>query len=104
MKTEQTIFYVCEICGNKYEERAAAVHCESIGGPLMDKGAKIGDRVKILRGDGAGMIGEIDRIFVFSPGWGPACYSHTRGLNAKIIGSFGHRQLCYDDYELEDSK
>lgn len=102
MKTLQIQEYECDICGSKYRSEVAARECESR--PVsQDKGAKIGDRVLITGGDGAGKYCEIDSINIFDRDWGHYArdrYWHTVGVSGKVLGSWGSRQLTFDQYEI----
>lgn len=94
--------YLCEICGYSYSTEEQALVCEARG-RLMDKGAKVGDRVRITRGAGTGCEAIVTNILVYDPSWGHYAadrYAHTVGLIADVIGLPGCRQLTFDDYEV----
>lgn len=96
------IEYQCEVCGQTYEESAAAEKCESKA-VSKNRGVKVGDRVKIINGDSSGSFAKVTRIGIFDYEWGNSCadrYHHTIYLIADVIGSFGTRMLPFDSYEV----
>lgn len=97
MKTIVTTTYQCEVCNMQHRTCEAAARCESLG-RLMDKGVRVGDRVRVLTGEGRGQIGFCESVFVFTADYHPD-YAHTVGITAKMIESWGHRQLQHDAYE-----
>ncbi len=91
--------YQCEVCGYVYDTEEAALACEQR--PVVhDRGVKIGDTVRITRGDGTGSLAEVYGISILHPGWGPTAYDHSVCLNAKVINSWGSRMLAFDSYEV----
>lgn len=99
MKVEQTTKYICEICEAKYDTAEEASKCEAI--PVKhDKGVKVGDKVRITSGDGAGLLCVVERVMVHSPGWGPATYDHAVYVVGPVESSWGHRQLSHNSYEV----
>ena len=101
MKTETSTKYICEICGAKYNSSAEAIQCESI--PVKhDKGVKVGDKVRITAGDGIGLLCTVENVCVYSPGWGPPIYDHAVYMVGKVEGSWGHRQLSHNSYEVAE--
>lgn len=99
MKVITITKYECEKCGHQHITEAAALECEAL--PVKyDRGVKVGDLVLITKGDGAGMKGEVTAVHVTAPGWGPRAYDHAVYLVAKVVGSWGHRQLSFDSYEV----
>ena len=82
---------------NNNPTREEAFNCKSK--PItQDKGIKLGDKVRILNGNGAGGLGLVKRLVVIDKKWGQR-YWHTIMLIVDIVGSFGSRQLVFDDYE-----
>jgi len=102
MEKIQIIKFKCSICEELYNSETEAKECESK--PVSwDKGAKIGDIVKIIKGDGAGSQGRVTARFIYDRSWGHYAwkrYWHTVGIKADIIGGWGTRQLTFDDYEV----
>lgn len=103
MKKNWVAIYTCELCGETYSTEEAALECESR--PIShDKGVKVGDVVKITRGEGAGIYAKVVKIGVASRGYGHYLwehYWHTVMINrADLINSFGSRALMFDDYEV----
>jgi hypothetical protein len=92
--------YLCEICKRAYQSEAAAKECETRS-ISEDKGVKVGDRVRVLRGDGVGVLATVESVIVYDREWGHYAwerYWHTIGLIARL-DTWGHRQLTFDDYE-----
>jgi hypothetical protein len=91
----------CGTCLHLYDTRDAADLCESR--PVcQDKGANVGDVVRITAGDGAGELATVETRFVIDRGWGHYAwdtYWHTVGLSAKLNKGWGHRMLTFDSYE-----
>ena len=101
MKEKYVTYYVCEKCNKSYGTEDEAKDCESKE-ITQDKGAKIGDRVRVLTGEGGGEKGTIESISIQDKYWGHYAwerYWHTIGVNAKL-DSYGSRFLTYDAYEL----
>ena len=103
MKTKQIALYVCEKCEESYSTEEAALECESR--PIShDKGVKVGDVVKVTRGEGTGEFAKVVKIGVASMGYGHYLwerYWHTVMINrADLINGFGSRALMFDDYEV----
>lgn len=95
--------YRCETCGAVYESAAEAKSCEAKQ-VTQDKGVKIGDTVRIVRGEGQGLA-KVTAKIVYSKEWGHYAwkrYWHTVGLTADCLGdgAWGSRQLTFDDYEV----
>lgn len=101
MKTVSLTRYECGICGSQYESQDGALKCESR--PICQgKGAKIGDRVRVLNGDGAGEIAHVTDLSVIDMRWGHYVwerYWHTIAVTARL-SSGGFRLLTFDCYEL----
>lgn len=94
--------FKCETCGHVYETAAEAVKCETK--PVtQDKDVKIGDTIRIVRGEGQGLA-KVEERFIIDKDWGHYAwerYWHTVGLSAKCIDAgWGHRMLTFDDYEV----
>lgn len=102
MKIVQKTFYECGICGKEYSDENEVKRCEAK--PItQDKGVKVGDIVMIKAGDGVGHKAKVTRRFIIDQDWGhyfPERYHHTVALMADVIGSWGSRQLTWDDYEI----
>jgi hypothetical protein len=102
MKAIPTTEYQCEICKHVYDTQDKALKCESR--PVsQDRGVKIGDRVLITGGDGKGHLCEVSEIGIHDMEWGHYAadrYWHTVCVGGKVIGSWGHRALTFDDYEV----
>lgn len=99
MKVEHRSYYVCEVCGHRYDNPDRAAKCESI--PLKhDRGVKVGDTVRITKGDGSGSLARVTAVHVHEPGWGPPQYDHSVFLQADVVDSWGSRQLSFDSYEV----
>ena len=94
--------FKCPTCGATYGERHLAELCAAR--PVsQDRGVKVGDTVRITGGDGAGGTATVERISVLGRDWGHYAwerYWHTVALHAKVNGSWGHRMLTFDNYEL----
>jgi hypothetical protein len=91
--------YKCEICGRTYGEKDRAEKCEAT--PIQhSKGVKVGDVVRITRGEGAGSFGKVTGIHIQEVGWGPSIYDHSVALVADVIDSWGTRLLTFDSYEV----
>ena len=92
--------YTCEICGRAWGNESIALKCESR--PVtQDKGVKVGDEVKILRGDGIGEIAIVTSVGIYDMEWGHYAwehYWHTVFVVADLP-SGGTRQLSFDCYE-----
>ena len=103
MKEIPIILYQCETCGTNYSTSSEALKCESK--PLcQDKGVKLGDIITVTMGDGSWKKAVVERKMVFSKDWGHYAwerYWHTVGLQAKIIDSWGSRQLTFDQYKVD---
>lgn len=103
MKTSSKIIteYECEICGAIYSTKKEALKCESK--PVTyDRGVKIGDTVRIIRGDGQGLA-KVENIWIIDKDWGHYVadrYHHTVAMSVKCLDSWGNRTLTFDDYEL----
>ena len=99
MKVEHHTKYICEVCGASYNTADEANKCEAI--PVKhDRGVKVGDKVRITSGDGIGMLCTVENVRVHSPGWGPSTHDHAVYLIGKVDGSWGHRQLSHNSYEV----
>lgn len=100
MKTQSVDRFQCEKCRTWYDSSDAAQRCEKR--PItQDRGVKVGDTIRIIRGDGQGR-GVVESLFVIDKDWGHYAaerYWHTIGLTAKCADSWGHRMLTFDDYE-----
>ncbi len=91
--------YACDVCGKLFQHPKDAQDCES--NPVReDRGVKVGDLVRIPRGDGTGSLCKVDRLWVVEPGWGPKQYDHTVMVSGAVVDSWGSRQLAYDSYEV----
>lgn len=101
MRTKQVTEYICETCGHSFGTEAAAQACEKRS-VTHDKGVKVGDIIVITQGEGAGEKAKVTDRFIFGSDWGPSRYSHTVGLNAALVNSWGSRQLTFDSYKLQD--
>lgn len=104
MKINHHSTYECEICHENYGSAENALECESR--PIKaDKFVKIGDTVRIVRGDGAGYArGKVTKIVIYSKDWGHyqrEKYWHTVGLVVDLIDEIGSRALTFDDYEVD---
>jgi hypothetical protein len=99
MEIIQETKYKCGICGHTYDNKEDAESCEAK--PIAyDKGVKIGDKIRIVTGQGQGMA-TVTRVFIFDKYWGHYAwerYWHTVAVDAKCDGSWGSRQLTFDDY------
>jgi hypothetical protein len=103
MKEFTVTKYKCETCGAVYESVLDAKSCEKKQ-VTHDKGVKIGDTIRIVRGDGQGLA-KVTGRFVYNKEWGHYAwkrYWHTVGLAADCLGegAWGSRQLTFDDYDL----
>lgn len=101
MKTVSLTRYECGLCGKQYESQGGALKCESRQ-ISQDKGAKIGDRVRVLSGDGRGEIATVTNGAVIDMSWGHYAwerYWHTVSVTAQL-SSGAYRLLTFDDYEL----
>jgi hypothetical protein len=98
-KVEQT--FQCELCQTVYRTEAEAKRCESV--PVHeDKGAKVGDIVRVLTGEGKGELAKVTRRTVIDKDWGHYAakrYWHTVAVDANLINSWGSRFLTFDAYE-----
>jgi len=94
----EQITYVCEVCGQKYCNKDRCMGCENT--PIKHSlGAKVGDKVRILSGDGEGDIATVEHIGILPPDWAPG-YHHSECVEAKLDNSFGSRMLIHGTYEL----
>lgn len=91
MKVQTDIWFVCEICGEKYHKMEDAQKCERR--ETKQPKYAVGDLVTILTGDGAGKRAKITKVFYYEPSWAGERYAHKVGYHADIIGSWGSRQL-----------
>ena len=99
MRVEHHTKYICEVCGANYNTADEANKCEAI--PVKhDRGVKVGDKVRITAGDGIGLLCTVENVRVHSPGWGPSTHDHAVYLIGKVEGSWGHRQLSHNSYEV----
>lgn len=102
METIQVTRYKCSTCGKVYDNKTGATSCESA--PVsQDKGAKVGDRVRVTLGDGAGGLAIVESVYVIDREWGHYAwkrYWHTVALTAKLVDDVGSRMLTFDSYEL----
>lgn len=103
MKTVTLILYQCEICKQAYETEIEAKRCESV--PItQDKGVKVGDKVRILYGDGAGKILLVENLHIVNRSYGHNYYErywHTVALSGEILDERGgNRYLTWDQYEV----
>lgn len=101
MKAYQVQKFKCEICGHSYDTADDALSCEARP-VLQSKGAKVGDRVRVLTGEGVGKEATVDSVLVFDKYWGHHAwdrYWHTEGVTAKM-DDWGNRLLTFDAYEL----
>ena len=98
--------FKCPTCGKLYTERRDAEVCAAR--PVsQDRSVKVGDTVRITGGDGAGHTATVERIYVLDREWGHYAwerYWHTVALTARVNGSWGHRMLTFDNYELIGAK
>lgn len=104
MKEIPTVRYQCEICKKIYDQKGFALKCESR--PIsQDKGVKVGDTVKILKGEGKGQLAKVSSTWLVDLWWGhyaADAYHHTVMIAADLEknGRYdGTRQLCFTDYE-----
>ena len=75
MKTKT--IYICEICGEEYDSIQKAIACEQI--PTTPPMFKVGDKVRVLTGEGKGEIVEIAEYNYIKPSF------HGTRLAHKII-------------------
>lgn len=93
--------YRCEVCGATFDNAEAALECEAQ--PVMqDKGVKPGDRVKVLTGDGRGMIAVVDKVYPLSRAvvhhmW--RRYWHTVAITVEFSDRT-MRWCTFDEYEV----
>jgi hypothetical protein len=103
MKTIIATRYVCEVCGAAYDTPTGAQACEQR--PVrFDSGVQVGDRVRIVSGDGAGQIAVVTKRVVITPTWGDRYaerYAHTRALEAQLVDRGLCRFLTFDAYVPE---
>ncbi len=101
MKQITTLSYACDICGEQFSAEVDALECEAR--PIsQSKGVKVGDIVKITKGEGQGR-GEVTKVFIIKKSWGEwswKIYWHTEAITAKCLDSYGERLLTFDDYEI----
>ena len=100
MKEIKVIHYQCEVCKHVYKDEDDALKCEERR-VLQDKGVTVGDKVRILTGDGAGEYAIVKRRIVFNRIWGEGAwkrYWHTVGLEADLVDQIGTRLLTFDAY------
>lgn len=102
MKINHVSTFTCEICEESYGTAEKALDCETK--PVTgDKGAKVGNIVKITAGEGTGKLATVWKIGVHSKGWGHyqwERYWHTVFVVANLVDDTGSRTLSFDDYEL----
>lgn len=105
MKIVSKLFYKCSACGHEYTNKKDAMDCETKP-TSKDRGVKIGDKVKIIKGEGQGLA-TVESIHIKDKYWGHYWwkrYWHTVALVAKCNDSRGYRVLCWDDYKVIKSK
>ena len=103
MKKVSHEYYKCEICGEEYSTAKEAKECESR--PVSkDPGIEVGDRVRVMSGDGVGMVGTVERKWYHDKEWGHYAwerYWHTPGYSVCLDNGL-YRQLCFDDIQRVD--
>lgn len=105
MKTRTITLYICDICGEEYATEAQAENCAAH--PVQySRGVDVGDRVRITDGQCAGLLLEVESIFITRP---TDCgrdqnYWHAIALYGKVLGGLGHMLLHYNNYEKLPSK
>jgi len=94
--------YKCSKCGALYGSQTDAESCESR--PITkDKGAKVGDIVTILNGEGAGQKAKVTNVHVIDREWGHYAwerYWHTVSVTADLVDGYGTRHLTFDSYKV----
>jgi len=101
MKRVKIIHYQCEICNHIYGDKKLALSCETKK-VSKDLGAKVGDKIKVLVGQGTGQEGIVDKISIVDKYWGHyqwEAYWHTVAVTAKLDDG-GYRFLTFDTYQL----
>ena len=102
MDTVNVMKYRCSICRTMFDTAEEALQCEER--PLsMDKGVKIGDKVNVTRGSGAGHTATVEDVYPIDRTWGHVLwnrYWHTVGITVKLDDLPGHRFLTFDDYTI----
>lgn len=102
MEAVQITRYRCSTCHHVFGSESAALACESR--PVShNRGVRVGDRVRITAGDGAGSTAIVETVYVIDREWGHYAwerYWHTVALTAKVEGGYGHRMLTFDSYEV----
>lgn len=102
MKIKEITRYQCEICEQEYTNKADAVLC-SERPTTQDKGVKIGDQVRVLKGDGIGEIYTVSSVYFAKKEWGHYAWEtfwHTPIVVAEKNG--WSRVLAFDSYEKVD--
>lgn len=93
--------YQCEVCFQIFASKVECECCEKE--PITkDTGVKVGDRVKIITGDGAGELATVTRRIIVSRDWAEyqwRRYWHTLALEVDV-DSGGCRFLTFDAYCL----
>lgn len=99
MKTIQQTVYQCEKCGSTYTNEHDVIECEAT--PIYwDKGVKIGDKVRILNGDGAGQLATVVSTKVMDKSWGKRHF-HSIVLTVLLQDNYSNRILGFNDYVQE---
>lgn len=94
--------FKCSVCGYAYstEEDAASCGARTVS---HDKGARVGDTVRILLGEGAGELATIERVRVAPREWGYYLWErfwHTVVLTVRFNDGGFYRELTFEDYEV----
>jgi len=102
---KKIILYACDLCGKSFEHLVSAEECERL--PIQNRKAEIGEIVRILSGEGKGLLATVKYTRVLEPGWGPgSMYDHTWAVSVDITepgGKYiGSRFLTFDTYEKDE--
>ena len=101
MKIKTKELYACEICETEYETDLDAKRCEKR--PITHDHVKIGTKVLVVNGQGAGELATVKRHTVFGQYWGHYAaerYHHTIGLEVQFRNGLW-RTLTFDDYKIQ---
>lgn len=97
--------YICEKCSSAFDTEEECKDGESLE-VTHDKKVKVGDKIKVLQGEGVGETAIVEDISIHpcsDKGRGRQ-YRHTMVITARMVESYGHRILFHDQYEKRESR
>lgn len=96
--------YICDICGSNYRASAEAIDCEKV--PVTyDRGVKVGDTVKMLKGRWKGIEALVKEVIIGGAHWNGVAgkFQHTVILNVlapDAIEDWERISLVHTSYEV----